>query len=174
MMRRLLVLGVVFALAIPCFGGSKSREFNALVKAIETDYGVRRVRIPLLGFATFCVRVAGTPGTAGLKIAVFDDLGDSNAPLGDSFQQSVEAAMGSAWHPLVRARSPKDGDVVLIYVNPDPKDLEVLIVWVGEDQATVVQTKLKNSQIRNWITHPQDAVDRDSMHAGFSIAADDQ
>jgi hypothetical protein len=173
MTRRLLVLGVVFALAIPCFGGNR-REFNALVKAIETDYGVRRVRIPLVGFATFCLRMAGTPGTAGLKIAVFHDLGDSGAPLADSFQQSVEAAMGSGWHPLVRARSRKDADVALIYMNPDPKDLEVLIVWVGEDQATVVQTKLKSSQIRNWINHPQDAVDRDSMHARFSITADDQ
>jgi hypothetical protein len=118
--------------------------------------------------------MVGTPGAAGLKIAVFDDLGDLGSPLGDSFQQSVEAAMGSGWHPLVRVRSRKDGNLALIYTNPDPKGAEVLIVWVGEDQATVVQTKLKSSQIRNWINHPQDAVDRDSMHARFSITADDQ
>jgi hypothetical protein len=175
MMRRLVVLSAVFALAIPSFAG-KDRQFNALVKAIETQYGLRHVRIPLVGFATFCLRMTGTPGTAGLKIAVFDDLRDRSAVSTDSFEQSVQAAMGSGWHPLVRARSRADGQVTLVYTNPDPKDLEVLIVWVGGDEATVVETKLKSSELWNWINHPQDTVDHEgdgSMHARLSISADD-
>jgi len=174
-MRRLVVLSAVFALAIPSFGG-KDRQFNSLVKAIEAEYGVRHMRIPLLGFATFCLHMAGTPGTTGLRIAVFHDLRDRSALSADSFEQSVRAAMASGWHPLVRARSRADGQVTLVYTNPDPKDLEVLIVWVGGDEATVIETKLRSSEIWNWINHPQDTVGHQgegSMHARLSVTTDD-
>jgi hypothetical protein len=176
MMRRVLIVYAVFALAIPCFGGN-DREFNALVRTIETQYGVRHMRIPLLGFATFCLRVAGTPAAAGLKIAVFDDLRNAKRVSADSFQQSVEAAIGSRWHPLVRARSREDGQVTMIYTNPDPKELRMLIVSLDGDDATIVQTKLKSSQVWKWIKNPRDAVDRDSdqpLHAHFSITTDDE
>lgn len=174
MTRRLLAVCAVLVLATPCFGGS-DRDFNALVKTIETEYGVRHMRIPLLGFATFCLRVAGTPGSAGLKIAVFNDVLNSNAVSVDSFEQSVETAIGTKWHPLVRARSRNDGNVTMIYANPDAKELQVFVVTLNGNDATIVQTKLKTSQIWKWIGKPQDAVDLESdppAHANLTITAD--
>lgn len=159
-MRRVLAACVVLLVTVPCLGATDC-DFNALVKTIEARYGVHRTRIPLLGFATFCLRVAGTPGAAGLKIAVFNDGLNSRTVSADSFEQSVETAIDSRWHPLVRARSREDGSLTVVYTQPDSKELRVLVVTLEGDDATIVQTKVKTSQIWKWITEPQDAVDRD-------------
>lgn len=167
MRRRALAVCVLGMLAVPCFGGN-DRDFNTLVKTIETQYGVRHTRIPLLGFATFCLRVAGTPGGAGLKIAVFNDALNGKAVSADAFEQSVETAMGNRWHPLVRARSREDQSVTAVYTNPDAKELQVMIVTLNGTDATIVQTKLKTSQVWNWIREPEKAVDRDGDGADAS------
>jgi len=52
--RRALDILLVVALAIPCFAGD--REFNSVVSTVETQYGVHKMHIPLIGFATFCLR----------------------------------------------------------------------------------------------------------------------
>jgi hypothetical protein len=172
MMRRAVAVCAVLLLAIPCFGG-KDREFNALVKTIETQYGVRHVHIPLLGFTTFCLRVAGTPGTADLKLAVFDDIRDAKTLSPESFEQSVRAAMGTRWRPFVRVRSHEDGNVTLIYADAEAKQLQVLIVALGDNDATIVQTKVKTSQIWKWIKNPEDDADGDT-HAHFSVSTDEE
>ncbi len=173
MMRRLLAICALFALAVPCFGGN-DHEFNALVKAVERQYGVRHVHIPLLGLATFCLCVSGTPQMAGVRIAAFDDPRDRETLSADSVEQSVEAAMGSAWHPLVRARSRADGQLTIAYTNPDRKKLQLLIVSVSQDNATIVETKLKVSEIWKWIKNPGEGIDRGGdqpMHRRFRVAA---
>jgi hypothetical protein len=172
--RGALVVCAVLVLAIPSFGGS-DQEFNALVKTIEVQYGVRHMHIPLLGLATFCLRVAGTPGTAGLKIAVFDGTLGTNRVSADSFEQSVNAAVGSEWHAIVRARSREDGSVTMIYARPTAKEMALLVVTLDRNDATIVQTKLKTSQIWNWMREPQNAVDHDDggpRGATFRAAAD--
>jgi hypothetical protein len=176
MMRRAVAVGALLLLAIPCFGGN-GREFNALVKTIETQYGVRHVHIPLVGFATFCLRVAGTPGMAGLRLAVFDDIRDSQALSPESFVQSVGAAIGSRWHLFVRVRSHEDGNVTLIYTDAEAKQLEVLLVTLNDNRATIVQTKLKTSEIWKWINNPRDDADSDDPQgprAHLSVTADDE
>jgi hypothetical protein len=170
--RRLLAVCALLMLAAPCFGTS-DRDFNALVQTIEAEYGVRHMRMPLLGFATFFLRVAGTPRASGLKIAVFNDGLNSNKLSADSFEQSVERVVGTKRHPFVRARSRKDGSVTMIYTNPDAKELRVLIVTLSGNDATIVQTTLKTSQVWKWIREPQRAVDRDSrspQHAHMTIS----
>jgi hypothetical protein len=157
-MLAIFALCGVLILAIPCPGGS-DQEFHAVVTAIETQYGVHHMRIPMLGFATFCLRIAGTPGAAGLKIAVFEDIRRGNEISSESLEQSIEAAVGERWKPLVRVRARDDGELTMVYTNPDDKELKVLVVAIQEDQATVVQAKVKASQIRRWMRDPEDAAD---------------
>lgn len=152
-------------LAIPCLGGNDP-EFQAVVTAIETQYGVHQMRIPMLGFATFCMRIAGTPGTAGLKIAVLQNIRRPNETSDESLEQSIEGAVGGRWKPLVRVRSREDGELTMVYTNPDDKQLKVLVVAIQEDQATVVQAKVDASQIRKWMHEPEDAAD---LHGQFNM-----
>lgn len=172
MMRRIVVACAVLLLAAPCFA-RRDDEFHALVKAIETQYGVHHVRIPFLGLATFCMHVARVPGTAGLKIAVFEDLPESDVASKGAFQESVEKIVGSEWHPLVTARSRDDGSVTMIYTNPDRQELRLLIVSIEGTDATVVQTKVQKAQVWKWMSHPKEAVEHDGgSSARAELAAD--
>jgi hypothetical protein len=170
MTRRLLAVCAIFVVAVPCFGG-RDKEFHALVKTIEAQYGVRHVHIPFFGLATFCLRVARVPGTAGLKIAVFENLPNSDVAANDAFQEAVQAAIGSRWHPVVRARSRDDGDLTMIYADPDAKQMWLLIVAAEGGEATVVQAKLKTAQIRKWLKEPQETADRDTHDPLQAVAS---
>lgn len=161
MSRRILAVCAVGAMlvpAIPCLAGN-DQEFHAVVSAIETRYGVQHMRIPMLGFATFCLRVAGTPGTASLKIAVFENIRRAKEISSESLEQSIQTAVGDRWKPLVRVRSRDDGELTMVYTNPGDKQLKVLVVAIQEDQATVVQTRVKASQMQKWMRAPEDAGD---------------
>lgn len=170
MKRLLIALCTVLLLAAPCFANSDN-QFHSLVKAIEQQYGTQHVSIPFLGLATFCMRVGRVPGAADLKVAVFGNLPNSGVASNDSFQRSVEKIIGSAWHPLVRARSRNDGNVTMIYTNPDHQELRLLVVSIDGTEATVVQAKLKKSQIWNWISKPEDAIDRGSAPPEHELAS---
>jgi hypothetical protein len=148
----------MLVLAIPCLGGN-DQEFHAVVSAIETQYGAPPMRIPMLGFATFCLRLAGTPVTAGLKIAVFENIRRANEISSESLEQSIQMAVGDRWKPLVRVRSRDDGELTMVYTNPGDKQLKVLVVAIEEDQATVVQARVKASQMRKWMRAPEAAGD---------------
>jgi hypothetical protein len=158
----LLVLAIAIAFVAPCFGGGDA-DFHAVVRTIELQYGIHHIRIPF-GLATFCLKVAQVPGASGLKIAVFDHLGDrSGDHLGHpdgiangELEQSIESSIGNTWHPLVRVRSNGDGELTLVYTNPSDKDLHALIVCIESDTATVVQAKVTIAQIRKWIEQPDE------------------
>ena len=159
MSRRVLGLGLtlVFAIAVavPCSGGSDA-EFHAVVRTIETQYRVHHMRIPFLGFATVCLKVARIPGASGLKLAVFDNLPKESGISDAALQQSIEATIGDTWRPLVRVRSNDDHNLTMVYANPSDKELRMLVVYIDPNTATVVQTKLKASQIRKWIQQPDE------------------
>jgi hypothetical protein len=150
-------------LAIPCCADNDS-DFQAVVRAIEAQYGVHHMRIPMLGFATLCLRVAGTPGAAGLKLAVFENV-RSKEISSASLEQAIQTAVGDRWKPLVRVRSRDEGELTMVYTNPADKEVRVLIVAVDGNNATVVQTKVKASQIEKWIHDPEDAT---HIHDGDS------
>lgn len=155
MSRRALAVVFAITLAVPCFGGNDA-EFHAVVKTIETQYGVHHMRIPFLGFATVCLKIARIPGASGLKLAVFNHLPQDSGMSEEALQESIEASIGNTWRPLVRVRSNDDNNLTMVYANPSDKELRVLVVYIDPNAATVVQTKVKASQIRKWIRQPDE------------------
>lgn len=165
MMRRFLAGCAILVLAVPCFGGGKDKEFRTVVKTVEARYGVHHMGIPLLGLATFCMRVGHVPGAAGLKMAVFDNLPNSDVAANEALQNDVQAALGSSWHPFVRARSRADGNVTVIYARADEKQMEVLIVNADGNDAVILQANLKTEQVRKWLSDPQGVVEGNNHDA---------
>ena len=158
MSRRAIDILLVIALAIPCFAGD--REFNSVVTTVETQYGVHRMHIPLLGFATFCLKMAGTPGTSDVKIAVFQHMPRPRGSSDQEFEQRVTSSLGSEWLRFVRVRSNQGGQLTIIYTNAAEKDLKMMIVALQPDDATVVQVKLKSSDLKRWIDDPEGMADQ--------------
>jgi len=153
MNRCRLIFVLAIFLAAPSFGAADP-EFHAVVRSIETQYGVHHLRIPF-GLATLCLKIAQVPGASGLKIAVFNNFSQAEIPSDGEFEESIESTMGSGWLPVVRVRS--NHDLTLIYANPSDKDIRALIVCLQSHVATVVQTKVTASQLRKWIEQPDEA-----------------
>jgi hypothetical protein len=156
--RRAMDILLVVALAIPCFAGD--REFNSVVSTVETQYGVHKMHIPLLGFASFCLKVAGTPGASGLKVAVFQHMPRPRGSSDQEFEQRVTSSLGPEWQRFVRVRSHAENEFTIIYTNAAEKDLRMMIVALQPDDATVVQVKLKSSDLKRWIDDPEGMADQ--------------
>lgn len=160
MSRRALDLLLVVALAIPCFAGD--REFNSVVSTVETQYGVHKMHVPLLGFATFCLKMAGTPGTSDMKIAVFQHMPRPRGSSDLEFEQRVTSSLGPEWQRFVRVRTQENNGFTIIYTNAGEKDIKMMIVTLQPDDATVVQVKLKSSDLKRWIDDPEGMADQDA------------
>src|SRR5580704_19671935 len=101
MKRALAILLVAAGVA---FGAD--HEFDRVVNAVESHYGVKRTHIPLMGVANFFIKVAHPAGTSGVKIAIFEDL-PTNMEYSDSDDLSrfMDGICRGGLHPLVLTRS---------------------------------------------------------------------
>ena len=138
------------------------REFKGVVSAIESHYGVHRTHIPFLSFAMLFARPAGV---SGFKLAVFEDFHSSDvASMNDDLQHVVEHSLSSDWHLFVRTRSRDDGDNTLIYVNLGDGKLQMMIVAIEPNEATVVEMNLSERALRKWIDEPKESAKDQSGH----------
>lgn len=144
--------------------GFHDHEFNGVVHAIEDHYGVRHMRIPFLSFAvSFAARPAGV---SGIRLAVFEDFHPSPASMhagaSEDLQNVVEHSLGPDWHLFVRTRTQDDSDDILIYVNLGEARLEMMIVTIEPDEATVVEMNLSDRALKKWLDEPKESAEDNS------------
>jgi hypothetical protein len=167
-------LVVVFACALSFAGdpdsqsGVSGHEFNGVVHAIEDHYGVRHMRIPFLSFAmSFAARPSGV---SGIRLAVFEDFHPSSASmrasasLNEDLQHVVEHSLGPDWHLFVRTRTQDNSDDALIYVNLGEARLQMMIVTIEPDEATVVEMNLSDRALKRWLDEPKESAEDNSGH----------
>ena len=145
--------------------GFHDHEFNGVVHAIEDHYGVRHMRIPFLSFAmSFAARPAGV---SGIRLAVFEDFHPSPASMhagaSEDLQNVVEHSLGPDWHLFVRTRTQDDSDDTLIYVNLGEARLEMMIVTIEPDEATVVEMNLSDRALKKWLDEPKESAEDNSV-----------
>jgi hypothetical protein len=135
------LLFVVCASALSFAGDSFHGEFNGVVKAIESRYGVRHTHIPFLGMV---VSVAARPaGVSNFRLALFEDFHSTSGSSGsmassrtEDLEQVVEHSLGSDWTLFVRTHTRNNSEDTLIYVNMGDGKLQMLIVSIEPDEAT--------------------------------------
>lgn len=152
---RLRLLAVL--LAASCAFGA-DREFERLVKGIETHYGTRRMHIPMLGVANFVVKVASPAGASGFKLAVFQDL--TSAPeygCWADMQQLMNSLSTGSLHPLIRVRSNRSGESTYIFTGDVGKSTRMLIATFQRREATVVEVKVNMETLMKTIATPESA-----------------
>jgi hypothetical protein len=159
-----LMISLVVMCAITAANAS-DRDFKGVVHAIEADYGVHHMHIPLLGVAMFFAR---PEGVSGMKLAVFEDF---HAPADTAdFVRLVEDSLGEGWYPFVKVRSQSpakgDGETTLIYASPSGGKLRMMIVNLESSEATVVEFNLSEHAIQGWIKEPGEMAD-DHRHHHF-------
>ena len=147
----------------------RGHEFKGVVNAIESHYGVHHMRIPFLGLA---VSLGGrAEGVSGMKLAVFEDFHAASAGMfsaganrTDDLRNVVEHSLGADWQLFVRTRNEDDSDDTLIYVNLGDGNLQMMIVAVEPDEATVVQMNLTERALKKWMDEPGESADQQSGH----------
>jgi hypothetical protein len=154
MMRARLILAFLLAAGI----GSASREFDGLVKAIETHYGATRTHIPLMGIANLALKVVRPAGASGFHLALFEDL---RTGLDDETQSELDRFMDglSSLHlrPMIRTRSRPNGEATYIFYGDLGKTSQVLVATFNSHQATVVEVYVNFDTLVRWIQSPDTA-----------------
>ncbi len=127
------------------------REFDSVVKAIETQYGTRRTHVPLMGAANFFIKVARPAGTSSFRLAIFEHL-EAGSANRDEFMDHL--ATGSL-HPMVRVHSRRDGEATYILAGDAGKSTRLLIAVFERNEATVIEIKVNPEALRRTIDHPE-------------------
>ena len=148
------LLALVLAASAALFGAD--RDFDRLVKAVESHLGAKRTHIPLLGVANFFVKTARPEGVAGFKLAVFEDM----RPLAWEDGRALDRIMAEAsagLHPLVRVRSNRDREWTYIYIGAAGKTSTMLIATFERREATIVEVKLSVDALLKALESPRRA-----------------
>ena len=130
---------------------ASDRQFSGVVSAIEHHYGVRHTHMPMLGFALFFVR---PEGMSGIKLAIFENFHPRADRAADDVRDVVEHSLGSDWHLFVHTHSREDHENTLIYTNVGDGKMQMLVISLESDEATVVQMNLSDEAIKHWMHEP--------------------
>jgi hypothetical protein len=149
-MRARLLAVFLAASAAAC---GADRDFDSLVHAVESRFGVRQTHIPLMGVANFFVSVARPGGATGFRLAVFEDLKFDSDGDGAALDR-IMAEASAGLHPLVRVRSRRDREWTYIYTGEAGKITQVLIATFERNEASVVEVHLSMDRLLRALGDP--------------------
>lgn len=161
-MKSLTVPVLMISLVVMCAmtaANASDHEFKGVVHAIEADYGVHHMHIPLLGVAMFFAR---PEGVSGMKLAVFEDFHFSGES--EHVTRLIEDSLGEGWFPFVKVKSKGDSETTLIYANPSGGKMRMMIVNLEATEATVVEFNLSDRSIQGWLKEPGEMADDHRHH----------
>jgi hypothetical protein len=147
------VLAAAVLLAAPDEG-----DFNALVKGIESQYGIKRTRIPFFGVAKLFVKVARPEGVKQFDLAVFED--SSARPDQRQIDKLVRKAAGEGWKPMVRVRSRAGDESTYVYSKPAGHDISMLVAVFDSGDAVVMKYRVDAVRFMRMLDDP-DRIGRD-------------
>jgi VWFA-related protein len=148
-MVALLVTPSLYALA-------KGKGFKDVVKHIETKYGAKKVRIPMLGLANFAVKLIRPAGVKGFKLAVFEDQNFSARPGASSFDEVMREAYNKDWQPMVQVSSKRNGaSHTFIYVRNAGKDVQFALAVLEDREAVVLEVKFNPDAAARFLENPK-------------------
>jgi hypothetical protein len=135
-------------------------EYHAVVKLIEAHYGVKHRGIPFvadLGVKT--AKVVSKSARRALrfgsfKLAIFEDQDFSGRDTTGDIRTALRQKLEPHWHPLVAARLQEEGQT-FTYTKSDGDKFKVLIVVIGQRDATVLQVNLHPEEFAKLLLNPE-------------------
>jgi hypothetical protein len=154
-MRTLLTVVLLGTLlAVPVAAGDS--DFHAIVRGVESGYGVHRVHIPLFGLARFAVNIAQPEGVKDFDMAIFQTPDGPPRDLGQ-FDGIMRRAGGGHWSPLIHVRSRRDREWVYVYARPEGRDWRMLIATFGPSETVVLEAQVNPEFLANALEDPEHA-----------------
>ncbi len=139
------------------------REFEQIVKAIETHYHAKPTHIPFLGLGNFVLKTARPAGVSSFRIAVFDDLDQRDQDLGDL--DVFMSRLGDAnLHPIVQVHSNQNGESTYIFLGNPGKSTRMLVTSIEAREATVLEVKVETEALLRLLRDPEHIGDALGIH----------
>ncbi len=169
MMRRTFITFILLLLisaslvALPANAAATMKEtpeYNAVVKLIESHYGVKHRGIPFvvdLGVKTAKVVSKSARRVlrfGSFKLAIFEDQDFSGRDTTVDIRVALRQKLEPHWHPLVAARLQEEGQT-FTYTKADGDKFKVLIVVIGQRDATVLQVNLNAEEFAKLLLNPE-------------------
>ena len=152
----LLTVGVAVVLPLTVRAAG-NHDFDAVVSAVEQRYDARAERIPMMGLVSFCGWVATGGGVRGLKIAEFDHFVGPADPA--DLDKLVNDSLGGEWQRFVAERE-RNGEMNLIYAQPDGHAMRMLIVDYEHGELDVVRVEVNADRLKHWMKDPEGSAKR--------------
>ena len=161
----LLVVAIVAASPVVAAAATaKGAEYSAVVKLIESHYRVKHRGIPFV--ANLGVKTAKVVSKSArrvlrfgdFKLALFEDQDfsgrDTAAAAGGDIRVRLRQTLAPEWHPLLGVRLEEEGQTYT-YTKPDGDKFKVLIVVIGQRDATVLQVNLDTEEFAKLLLNPE-------------------
>jgi hypothetical protein len=149
----LLISGALMTAAIA--HPAPDRDFDGVVDGLEQHYGISGHRIPMMGFAGFCARLATHGGVKGLQVAEFKELGGGSVEA-DDISRVIGEQLGSEWRPVVKDHERHGLDQTVIFVRPAGHAMRLLIANYEQGELNVVRVELDGEELAKWMKGPGD------------------
>jgi hypothetical protein len=155
-MRLLLRFAVLMLCLIVPTSGYAS-DMDRVVRALEADLGVHHTHLPMIGAAMFVGRVATGFRMPGVKLVVFEDEAFSQRSP-EEIQHSVINALGPQWNPFIKSISKYGEEQSWIYLSESGNKLQMFIASVEQNELSLIEVKVSESQMRRWINDTDEMV----------------
>jgi len=140
---------------------SADADFKAIVRGVESNLGVRRMHIPLLGTVLYFATAAHPGGVKQADVAIFEDQ-DYTLPEAGRFEEIVRQAAGDGWSPVVRVRENHNRELTYIYTKPMGGDLKIIVASFEPREAVLTYLRVKPKAMLEALDEPN--------HAGRALA----
>ena len=163
----LLLLFIISALLASPVGAVASTtapketpEYHAVVKLIESHYRVKHRGIPFvanLGVKTakvFSKDARRVLRFGDFKLAIFEDQDFSGREASVDIRTRMRQTLEPGWHPLVGVRL-EDEAQTYTFTKADGDKFKVLIIVIGQRDATVLQVNLNTEEFAKLLMNPE-------------------
>ena len=142
---------------------AKGAEHSAVVKLIESHYRVKHRGIPFVAnVANLGVKTAKVVSKSArralrfgdFKLAIFEDQDFSGRDAVGDIRTGLRRTLEPEWHPLAAVRLEEDGQTYT-YTKTDDARFKVLIVVIGQRDATVLQVNLNPEEFAKLLLNPE-------------------
>jgi len=152
-MKRLITV-VLLILACSAAATAADRDVDAVVNAIEQQYGMHHTNLPWIARAFIKPALWGTGAKLNMKLFEGQPLPASTSL--QSIEEVTRKALDPSWRPFIQANSTRDHEKTVIYAKGDGKHMFLMIVAADREDTTVVKLKLDTSETRRWMDEPQE------------------
>ncbi|HEY7854803.1 MAG TPA: hypothetical protein VIC32_00045 [Terriglobales bacterium] len=149
MRRATVALALAASLTLP-LGLSATQPFNDVVREIGAALHSQPMHPHLLGMVSFMGRMAHPHGVGGFHLALF------SASRTLDLEATVAPVLDPSWRRMVKSNQYDSGQQSLIYVRPDGRTLDMLIVALNDNddgQVAVITMNIRPDQLLDELDH---------------------